>query len=165
MGVKVQLDWSRAGLGAVAGVLTGAVAVGAGQLVAGITSPGSSPVVAVGQLQIDFTPPALKNFAIRAFGSHDKLVLVSGILVVLALFAAGLGIVAMRRLRYGLAGLAVFAAIGVIAAATRPAASAVDVLPALAAAAAAMIAMPVLVRAASAARPVGSTPPVQLPPV
>jgi hypothetical protein len=40
------------------------------------------------------TPPALKNFAIRALGSHDKLVLVTGILVVLGLFAAGLGIVA-----------------------------------------------------------------------
>ena len=103
--VKTRLDWSRVGLGALAGLLTGAVAVGAGQLVAGLTSPGASPVVAVGQLQIDFTPPALKNFAIRAFGSHDKLVLVSGILVVLALFAAGLGILAMRRLRYGLAGL------------------------------------------------------------
>jgi len=159
--VKTRLDWSRVGLGALAGLLTGAVAVGAGQLVAGLTSPGASPVVAVGQLQIDFTPPALKNFAIRAFGSHDKLVLVGGILVVLALFAAGLGIVSMRRLRYGLAGLVVFAVIGVIAAATRPAASAADVLPALAAAAAAMIAMPVLVRAASAARPAGSTPPPQ----
>jgi molybdopterin-dependent oxidoreductase-like protein protein len=159
--VKTRLDWSRVGLGALAGLLTGAVAVGAGQLVAGLTSPGASPVVAVGQLQIDFTPPALKYFAIRAFGSHDKLVLVGGILVVLALFAATLGIVAMRRLRYGLAGLVVFAAIGVTAAATRPAASAADVRPALAAAAAAMIAMPVLVRAARAARPARSTPPPQ----
>ena len=159
--MRTHLNARRAGLGALAGLLAGAVAVGAGQLVAGLTSPGASPVVAVGQLQIDFTPPALKNFAIRAFGSHDKLVLVSGILVVLALFAAALGALATRKLRYGLAGLAVFAAIGVTAAATRPAASAADVLPALAAAAAAMIAMPVLVRAASAARPAGSAPPPQ----
>jgi DMSO/TMAO reductase YedYZ molybdopterin-dependent catalytic subunit len=166
MGVQAQPDWPRAGLGAIAGVLTGAVAVGAGQLVAGVTGPGASPVVVVGQLQIDFTPPALKNFAIRAFGSHDKLVLVSGILVVLALFAAALGALAMRRVRYGLAGLVVFAAVGVIAAATRPAASALDVLPALAAAAAAMIAMPVLIRAARAARPRTSrrdTPPAKQP--
>jgi DMSO/TMAO reductase YedYZ molybdopterin-dependent catalytic subunit len=132
-------------------LLTGAVAVGAGQLVAGITSPAASPVVTVGQLQIDFTPPWLKNFAVREFGSHDKLVLVSGILVVLALFAAGLGVLAMRRLRYGLAGLVVFAAVGVIAAATRPSASAADVLPTLAAAAAAAVAMPVLIHAARAA--------------
>jgi len=110
----------RAVRGAIAGLLAGAVAVGAGQLVAGITGAGGSPVVAVGQLQIDFTPPALKNFAIREFGSHDKLVLVSGILVVLGLFAAALGSVAMRRLGYGLAGLAVFAAVGLTAAATPP---------------------------------------------
>lgn len=119
----------RAGRGAAAGLLSGAVAVGAGQLVAGITGATGSPVVAAGQLQIDLTPPALKNFAISAFGSHDKLVLVSGILVVLALVAAVLGILAMRRLGYGLVGLAVFAVIGAVAAATRPGATAADVLP------------------------------------
>ena len=148
------LEGRRAGRGAVAGVLAGAIAVGVGQLVASITGPGSSPVVAVGQLQIDFTPPAVKNFAISAFGSHDKLVLVSGILVVLAIFAAALGVLAMRRLAYGLAGLAFFAVVGVIAAATRPAATAADVLPALAAAAAGVIALVALIRAASADGPV-----------
>jgi DMSO/TMAO reductase YedYZ molybdopterin-dependent catalytic subunit len=161
-GVKAQWDWSGAGLGAAAGLLTGAVAVGIGQLAAGITSPGASPVVAVGQLQIDFTPPFLKDFAVREFGSNDKLVLVSGILVVLGLFAAALGVLAMRRLRYGLAGLVVFAVIGVLAAATRPTASPADVLPALAAGAGAMIAMPILIRAARAARPSTSQHPASL---
>ncbi len=102
--MKTHQGARRAARGAIAGLLAGAVAVGAGQLFAGITGAGGSPVVAVGQLQIDFTPPALKNFAIREFGSHDKLVLVSGILVVLALFAAVLGSLAMRRLGYGLIG-------------------------------------------------------------
>jgi len=134
-------------------VLAGAVAVGAGQLAAGIISPGSSPVVVVGQLQIDYTPPWLKNFAIREFGGHDKEILVGGILVVLAVFAAVLGMLAMRRLWYGLAGLAVFALVGVFAAATRPGAAAADVLPALAAAAAGAVAMLALIRAARAAGP------------
>ena len=134
-------------------MLAGAVAVGAGQLVAGIISPGSSPVVVVGQLQIDYTPPWLKNFAIREFGGHDKEILVGGILVVLAVFAAVLGMLAMRRLWYGLAGLAVFALVGVFAAATRPGAAAADVLPALAAAAAGAVAMLALIRAARAAGP------------
>ena len=147
--VTTLLEGRRAGRGAVAGVLAGAIAVGVGQLVASMTGPGSSPVVAVGQLQIDFTPPAVKNFAISAFGSHDKLVLVGGILVVLAIFAAALGVLAMRRLAYGLAGLAFFAVVGVIAAATRPAATAADVLPALAAAAAGVIALVALIRAAT----------------
>jgi DMSO/TMAO reductase YedYZ molybdopterin-dependent catalytic subunit len=116
--VRTHPPARRAGRGAAAGLLSGAVAVGAGQLVAAITGANGSPVVAVGQLQIDLTPPALKNFAISAFGSHDKLVLVSGLLVVLALVAAVLGILAMRRLGYGLVGLAVFAVIGAVAAAT-----------------------------------------------
>src|SRR6266851_3999836 len=88
----------RAGLGAIAGLLAAGTALGVGQFVAGLTGADGSPVVAVGQLQIDFTPPWLKNFAIREFGSHDKLVLVSGIVVVLGLFAAGLGVLALRRL-------------------------------------------------------------------
>ena len=145
--------WRSAGRGAIAGLLAGAVAVGAGQLVAGITGPAGSPVVVVGQLQIDHTPPALKNFAISAFGSHDKQVLVSGILVVLGLFAAALGVLAMRRLWYGLAGLAIFGAVGVIAAVTRPADTIGTVAPTLAAVAAAATAMLVLVRAARAGGP------------
>ena len=153
MGVAAHLGGTRAGRGAIAGVLTGAVAVGTGQLVAGIISPGSSPVVVVGQLQIDYTPPWLKNFAIREFGGHDKEILVGGILVVLAVFAAGLGVLAMRRLWYGVAGLAVFALVGVIAAATRPGATAADVLPVLAAAAAGVAAMLALIRAARVGGP------------
>jgi DMSO/TMAO reductase YedYZ molybdopterin-dependent catalytic subunit len=135
----------RAGLGAIAGVLAGATALGVGQLVAGLTGANGSPVVAVGQLQIDFTPPWLKNFAINEFGSDDKLVLVSGILVVLGIFAAVLGVAATRRLGYGMAGLLVFAAIGLTAAATRPTATVDSVLPTLAATAAAAVALRVLI--------------------
>jgi DMSO/TMAO reductase YedYZ molybdopterin-dependent catalytic subunit len=135
----------RAGLGAIAGVLAAATALGVGQLVAGLTGANGSPVVAVGQLQIDFTPPWLKNFAINEFGSDDKLVLVSGILVVLGIFAAVIGAAATRRLSYGMAGLLVFAAIGLTAAATRPTASVASLLPTLAATAAAAVALRVLI--------------------
>jgi DMSO/TMAO reductase YedYZ molybdopterin-dependent catalytic subunit len=138
-------DWRRAGLGAIAGVLAAATALGVGQLVAGLTGANGSPVVAVGQLQIDLTPPWLKNFAINEFGSDDKLVLVSGILVVLAIFAAVIGALATLRLAYGMAGLAVFAVIGLTAAATRPTATFADLLPTLAATAAAVIVLRVLV--------------------
>jgi DMSO/TMAO reductase YedYZ molybdopterin-dependent catalytic subunit len=145
----------RAGLGAIAGVLAAATALGVGQLVAGLTGPNGSPVVAVGQLQIDFTPPWLKNFAINEFGSDDKLVLVSGILVVLAIFAAVIGVAATRRLGYGMAGLVVFAAIGLTAAATRPTATVGSLLPTLAATAAAAVALRLLINriGPAAARP------------
>jgi DMSO/TMAO reductase YedYZ molybdopterin-dependent catalytic subunit len=133
----------------IAGVLAGAVAIGVGQLAAGFTGADGSPVVSVGQMSIDFTPPAVKDFAIRAFGSHDKLVLVSGILAVLAVFAAVIGLVAIRHLGRGLAGLGIFAVVGVIAAATRPTAGVADVLPTLIGAAAAAGALVLLVRAAT----------------
>src|ERR1700758_4151586 len=138
----------RAGLGAISGVLAAGTALGVGQLVAGFTGANGSPVVAVGQLQIDFTPPWLKNFAINEFGSDDKLVLVSGILVVLAIFAAVIGALATRRLAYGMAGLAVFAAVGLTAAATRPTATFGSVLPTLAATAAAVGVLRMLIRLA-----------------
>jgi DMSO/TMAO reductase YedYZ molybdopterin-dependent catalytic subunit len=143
----------RAGLGAIAGVLAGGAALGVGQLMAGFTGASSSPVVAVGQLQIDFTPPWLKNFAIKEFGSHDKQVLVGGILVVLAIFAAAIGVLAARRLAYGMAGLLVFAVVGLTAAASRPTATFASLLPTLAAVAAAAVTLRVLVLRAGPARP------------
>ena len=140
-----RLDWRSAGLGAVAGVLAAGAALGAGQFVAGLTGASGSPVVVVGELQIDFTPPWLKNFAITEFGADDKLVLVSGILVVLGVFAAVIGAAATRRMAYGMAGVAVFAVVGLTAAATRPDATAASLLPTLAATAAAVAVLQVLI--------------------
>jgi DMSO/TMAO reductase YedYZ molybdopterin-dependent catalytic subunit len=153
----VAIDQNKwlTGRGLIAGLLTAAVSIGVGQLVAGITGPDGSPVVAVGSLSIDFTPPSVKDFAITAFGSNDKLVLVSGILVVLAIFAAGIGAVAVRRLSYGMAGLGVFAAVGLIAATTRPDSTAADVLPTLAGTLTGAIALYYLVRAAGGGTPPG----------
>jgi DMSO/TMAO reductase YedYZ molybdopterin-dependent catalytic subunit len=143
---------ARPGLttGIVTGLITAAVALGVGQLVAGITGPQGSPVVAVGGAAIDLAPPPLKNFAISAFGSNDKTALVTGILVLLAVFAAAIGVAAFRRFSYGVAGLAVFTGIGLAAALTRPTAQPADALPSLAGAAAALFALNRLVRAATA---------------
>ncbi|MBV9208693.1 MAG: molybdopterin-dependent oxidoreductase [Actinobacteria bacterium] len=149
----------RAGLGAIAGVLAAGAALGVGQFVAGLTGASGSPVVAVGELQIDFTPPWLKNFAITEFGADDKLVLVSGIVVVLGIFAAIIGAAATRRMAYGVAGIAVFAIVGLTAAATRPAATFADLLPTLAATAAAaavLLALIPLTGPAAAPEPEGT---------
>jgi DMSO/TMAO reductase YedYZ molybdopterin-dependent catalytic subunit len=115
----------------VVGLLMAWVALGVGQLIAGIGRPQGSPVAAVGSAAIDDAPAAVKNFAISAFGSHDKTVLVLGILVVLAVLSAAIGIAATRRLRDGYIGLAIFAVIGLAAALTRPNAEVWDVLPTL----------------------------------
>ena len=66
-------------LGAIAGIVTAAVAMGVAQLVAGVIDLQASPLIAVGQAAIDATPEWLKSFAIRTFGSNDKTVLLAGI--------------------------------------------------------------------------------------
>jgi DMSO/TMAO reductase YedYZ molybdopterin-dependent catalytic subunit len=149
--VVIDTDSRRTGLGAIVGLLTAAVAIGVAQLVAGIVGASTSPVVAVQEVSVSLTPPGLKNFAISAFGANDKLVLLCGVLVVLALFAALIGVEAMRRLDFGLAGLVIFAVIGILAAITRPHASAAAVLPTLIGAAAGAGALVLLLRAAQPA--------------
>ena len=138
--------------GVLSGLLAGAVALGVAELIAGITGPQGSPVVAVGGAAIDMTPIPVKDFAIAHFGSHDKTALITGILVLLAVFAAVIGVLALRWLAAGLAGLAVFGALGVTAALTRPTAGATDVLPTLTGVAVAAMALTVLVRAAHGTR-------------
>jgi len=155
--------------GAAAGVLAAAVAMGVAQLAAGLTVAQGSPVLAVGQAAIDLTPQPVKDFAISTFGVNDKTVLLVGILVILAAFAAVIGILAVRRLALGLAGLAVFACIGLAAALTRPNATAEYVIPTLVGAAAGAFALTRLVRAARglgspAGRPTRGTRPVILEP-
>jgi DMSO/TMAO reductase YedYZ molybdopterin-dependent catalytic subunit len=135
--------------GAVAGVLAASVAIGAAQLAAGLTVPQSSPVLAVGQAAIDLTPPPVKDFAISAFGAHDKTVLLGGILVLLALYAAVVGMLAVRWLAFGMWGLALFACIGLAAALTRPNSTVGYVVPTLVGAAAGAFALARLVRAAA----------------
>jgi len=132
------------------GLISAAVALGVGQLVAGLTGSVGSPVVAVGGVSIDLSPPPVKDFAISTFGSHDKTALVTGILVLLAVFAGLIGVAAVRRFRYGVAGLAVFTAIGLAAALSRPTAGASDALPSLVGGAAGLFAMWRLVQAAQA---------------
>ena len=50
------------------GVLATVVGLAAGHLVAALTVPAASPVLAVGSTVIDLTPTPLKEFAIRQFG-------------------------------------------------------------------------------------------------
>ena len=143
---RVLARLSRAVPGGLAGLLSAAVAVGVGELVAAAVRPQAAPVVAVGGAVIDRTPRALKEFAIRQFGERDKLVLIGGIVVVLAVFAVAVGIRARRRPAAGAAGIGLFGVIGAAAALTRPGAGPADVLPSVLGAAAAVGALLLLVR-------------------
>ncbi|MBV9447452.1 MAG: molybdopterin-dependent oxidoreductase [Streptosporangiaceae bacterium] len=143
--------------GAACGLLAAAVALGLAELLAGITGPGGSPVVAVGGAVIDLTPVPVKDFAIAHFGSHDKQALLVGIVVLLTVAAMTAGVLTLRRRRAGLAILAVFGAAGVTAALTRPGASVSDAIPVLAGVAAAAFTLMVLCRTAMAAFPAART--------
>ena len=138
--------WRGLASGGLSGLLAAAVALGVAELIAGITGPLGSPVVAVGGAAIDMTPIPVKDFAIVHFGSHDKTALISGIFVLLAIFAVVIGVLARRWLAAGLAGLTIFGALGVSAALTRPTAGATDVLPTLAGVAAGMAALMLLIQ-------------------
>ena len=146
------------GIGALAGLLACGAALGVAELLAGLVGGQASPLVAVGGAAIDATPEWLKELAIRTFGARDKLVLLAGMAIVLAGFAVAVGLLAVRRPRLGLAGVALFGAAGAAAALTRPDAGPVDALPSLAGAVAGSAALLALVRAASPrpARPAGA---------
>ncbi|MGY1811558.1 molybdopterin-dependent oxidoreductase [Blastococcus sp. SYSU D00820] len=136
----------RRALGALAGLIAAAVALGVGELVAALTGRSSSPVVAVGDAVITMVPEPVKEFAIRTFGENDKIALVVGVLAVVALYAALLGAVALRRRWIGVAGVALFGVLGAWAAATRPAAGQLAFLPSVVGAVAGVVALRALLR-------------------
>ncbi|MEU8168121.1 molybdopterin-dependent oxidoreductase [Micromonospora sp. NPDC049004] len=116
---------------ALAGVTAAAVAIGIAEPVAVLTGPRSAPLVAVGGVVVDAVPEPLKQFAIDVFGTADKIALLTGTALLLGAFAALLGMLAVRRLALGLAGIAAFGVVGVAAALTRSGADVFDALPSL----------------------------------
>ena len=118
------------------GPLLGLLATGAGlavaELMVGLFDGTSSPVVPVGQVFIDWVPPSLKEWAIEAFGTNDKVVLVVGALVVLLGIGIGVGVLAMRGARSAAVALTcVTGVIGAWAVLTRPEPTLVKLLPTL----------------------------------
>lgn len=116
---------------ALAGVTAAAVAIGVAEPVAVLTGPRSAPLVAVGGVVVDAVPEPLKQFAIDVFGTADKIALLTGTALLLGAFAALLGMLAVRRLALGLAGIAAFGVVGVAAALSRSGADVFDALPSL----------------------------------
>lgn len=135
------------------GVLAAVVAMAAAHLVAALTVPAASPVLAVGSTVIDLTPTPLKEWAIRTFGTADKAVLVGSVLVGVLLLAAVAGLLAARRLAAGLVALVALAGLAGLLALLRPEAGPLTLLPALVAALVGAGALAWLRRAAGSAEP------------
>lgn len=81
----------------IAGVVAGAVVLGASDLVALATAPESAPITAVGSWLIDIAPPVVKDAMIAAFGTGDKPVLIGILMVLLAIGSAAAGLLELRR--------------------------------------------------------------------
>ena len=135
MQTSAPRDRRRTLLHAAYGVLATLVGLAAGHLVAALTVPAASPVLATGSTVIDLTPTPLKEFAIRQFGTADKLVLVGSVTIVVLLLAAIAGVIADRRETVGLLILVGLAGVAGVLAVLRPGSGPLDLLPALATAA------------------------------
>lgn len=120
------------GFAALAGLAAAAVALGVAEVVAIVTGPATSPLVAVGGVVIDSVPAKVKDLAVEVFYTYDKLALTLGTLLILAVFAALIGISATKRQIYGYIGIALFALVGIGAAVSRHNAPWYAFVPALA---------------------------------
>lgn len=87
--VPVHAPVARA---AACGVLAGAAALVAGELVGRLVRGASSPVVAVGDTVIALAPAGFRDAAIGAFGTLDKPLLLGGVVLVCGLVAAAAGL-------------------------------------------------------------------------
>jgi DMSO/TMAO reductase YedYZ molybdopterin-dependent catalytic subunit len=135
----------RAGL---SGVVAAGVAVGVAEVVAVFSGPLSSPLLAVGGVVVDNVPESVKNAGIQIFGVHDKTALITGTAILLGAYSYAVGVVALRSWRLALAGIALFAAIGVAAATTRHDAGAVAWLPTIVGAALSLVVLRYLLQLA-----------------
>ena len=118
-----------AGWAALAGVLAGAAGLAVAELVAALVAPGASTLFAGGAAVVDAVPPWLKDFAVQAFGTNDKAVLLGSMGVVLAVGAALAGWLELRRPPVGALLIGAVGAVGAMVAVLRPDATALWALP------------------------------------
>jgi DMSO/TMAO reductase YedYZ molybdopterin-dependent catalytic subunit len=110
------------------GVLAVAAAVAAGQLVAGLVAPASSPYVAVGDAVVRLSPHWLTEFAKATFGTADKPVLLAGMAVVIVGLAALAGMASRRHPGPGVGAVIVLGVLGLGAVMFEPAFAPLDML-------------------------------------
>ncbi|TCP53103.1 DMSO/TMAO reductase YedYZ molybdopterin-dependent catalytic subunit [Tamaricihabitans halophyticus] len=106
-------------IAALIGVLAMAAALAVGQVIALFVGAGAAPVSAVGDAAIDAAPAWLKDFAVRAFGEADRVVLLLGMGVVLLLLAMLAGLISRQRPFPGATLVAAAGLVGIVAVLTR----------------------------------------------
>ncbi len=112
-----------------AGFASATVLFSVAQLVSAFFATSSAPLVALGSVFIDLTPPWLKDFAIATFGTNDKLALFISMGVVVAIAAVLLGLLARRSFALAAACIVVLAVVIGGAVLSRPATGLLDLTP------------------------------------
>ncbi|MER3394037.1 MAG: molybdopterin-dependent oxidoreductase, partial [Microcella pacifica] len=114
---------------AVVGLVAAAATLASAEVVALLLAPASSPVLAVGSLVIDLTPPWLKDATIAVFGTDNKAFLLTMVILLVAILAIASGMLERRRPPAGAALLGVVGAVAVVAVVTRAEASPLWAVP------------------------------------
>jgi DMSO/TMAO reductase YedYZ molybdopterin-dependent catalytic subunit len=97
---------------AAAGLVAAGAALGPSELLSGLSGRIPSLVLGVADLVVVETPGGIVRWSIRTFGSNQKAVLVTGIVVVSLMLGAGFGLAARSRFVRGAAGFAGFGLLG-----------------------------------------------------
>ncbi len=115
---------STLALGGLAGLLAAAVAVLASRGTAALLDGVTDPLLAVANRAVDAAPRPVKELAVEALGAADKPVLVGGVVATVALLAAGLGVLGVRRPGVAVGGFLTLTGVAAVATLTDRAASA-----------------------------------------
>jgi DMSO/TMAO reductase YedYZ molybdopterin-dependent catalytic subunit len=119
---------------ALTGVLAAIGGIASAHLVAGLTNPAASPVLAVGSVVIDATPTPVKEYAVAQFGTADKPILLGTVVLVTLIAAAVAGALSRRRVGLGIGFIVLLTGLATAAAVTRPVAAPSDAIPGIVAA-------------------------------
>src|SRR3954470_12677259 len=92
---------------ALLGMASAAVALGVGEIVAGLLG-GTSPIAAVGALVISLQPAGAKDIMVSLFGTNDKLALEIAVFIGGVLVGGLLGLIAKVDRRLAIGGFVVF---------------------------------------------------------
>jgi DMSO/TMAO reductase YedYZ molybdopterin-dependent catalytic subunit len=126
------------GRAALAGLVSAGAGLGAAEVVTGLLSLSTSPVLAIGEGVIRITPGEVAEAAIAAVGRLDKPLLVAGTVTGALLLGALAGVLSLRRQGAGLGVLAAMGGLGMFAALSTPDSSVADAIPPAVAAVVAM---------------------------
>ncbi|MGH8926872.1 MAG: molybdopterin-dependent oxidoreductase, partial [Acidimicrobiia bacterium] len=114
----------RRGIGAISGTAAVALSFGVSELLSGLLGA-PSLIQGVADRVVDSVPAGVKDWAIEAFGTNDKLVLITVIVVVGLGLGALVGVLARRRIEPAALAFAVFGILAALATSASPAAGSV----------------------------------------